>query len=352
MKGKIEKFDSHKGIISHITLTNESGASVTLSTLGAGIVSIKVPDAEGKLSDIVMGYKNPCDYIYDGPCCGKIPGRYANRIARGLFFLNDKEYHLNINCGPNHLHGGPEGIQNQNWLYAVDGEAGDVTFFLKSKDGDEYYPGNIEIRANYLWTENNELHLTLQAVTDADTILNLTNHTYFCLSGHNAGNALEHELQLFCSKYLDTDDSLAPTGKLLPVKGTPMDFTRSHPIKDRIKDDFKPLHIGKGYDHCWVADGFSEKAPKLNIIAILKDRNSGRQLQIDSTQPGVQVYTGNWLTGSPMGKDDYEYKDYDCVAIECQGLPDAPNHKNFPSQILRPGKEYYQQIIFRFTTLL
>ena len=350
MKGKIEHFESPKGLISYITLTNKSGASVTLSTLGAGVISIRVPDANGKLEDVVMGYENPCDYIYDGPCCGKIPGRYANRIARGIFSLDGKEYHLAVNCGPNHLHGGPEGIQNQNWLYAVDGEEGDVTFMLKSKNGDENYPGNVEIRANYLWTENNELHLTLEAETDAPTIINLTNHTYFCLSGHKAANALNHELQLFCSKFLETDESLAPTGKLLPVKDTPMDFTYSHMICDKIKEDFKPLHIGKGYDHCWVVDGYKASFPKLRPIAVLTDRESGRKLQIDSTQPGVQVYTGNWLTGSPKGKEGHEYKDYDCVAIECQGLPDAPNHPNFPSQVLRPGKKYIHRIIYRFTT--
>ncbi len=348
MKAKIEKFESAKGIISYITLTNKSGAYVTLSTLGAGIISICVPDKNGNLADIVMGYENPCDYIYDGPCSGKIPGRYANRIARGLFSLDGKEYKLAVNCGPNHLHGGPEGLQNHNWLFAVDGEAGDVTFTLKSNDGDENYPGNIEVRANYRWTENNELHLTMEATTDAATILNLTNHTYFCLSGHNAANALQHELQLFCSKYLETDESLTPTGRMLPVKGTPMDFTVSHKIEDRIKDNFEPLRFGKGYDHCWVADGYEEK--KLRPIAILKDNMSRRKIQIDSTQPGVQVYTGNWLTGSPKGKGGAEYHDYDCVAIECQGLPDAPNHPNFPSQVLRPGKRYFHQIIFRFTS--
>lgn len=350
MKAKIEKIDSPKGIISLITLTNSKGASVTLSSLGAGIVKIAVPDRNGELADIVMGYENPCDYIYDGPCCGKIPGRYANRIARGVFTLGGKEYKLNVNCGPNHLHGGPEGVQNQNWNFAVDGETGDVTFTLKSNDGDENYPGNIEIRANYLWTEANELHLTLEAVTDALTILNLTNHTYFCLSGHNAANALNHELQLFCSKYLETDESLAPTGKLMSVKGTPMDFTTSHAVKQAINEDFKPLKIGKGYDHCWVVDGYSDSEKRVRPIAILKDAASGRKLQIDSTQPGVQVYTGNWLTGSPKGKDGYDYKDYDCIAIECQGLPDAPNHPNFPSQTIRPDKKYSHKIIFKFTT--
>lgn len=347
MKALIEKFDSPKGVISHITLTNSSGSSVKLSTLGAGIISIVVPDGDDVMKDVVMGYENPCDYIYDGPCCGKIPGRYANRIARGIFSLDGKLHSLAVNCGPNHLHGGPEGFQNQNWNFAVDGERGDVTFSLSSPDCDENYPGCVKVSVNYIWTEDNTLHLTFEAVTDAPTVINLTNHTYFCLSGHDAANALRHRLQLFCSKYLDTDNSLAPTGRLLPVKGTPMDFTSSHRIGDFIKDDFEPLRIGKGYDHCWVIDGAGDG--KLRPVAILYDEDSHRCLSIDSTQPGVQVYTGNWLTGSPRGKAGAEYNDYDCVAIECQGLPDAPNHPNFPSQVLRPGKKYHHEIIFKFS---
>lgn len=337
---------SPKGDITLYTLTNASGASVTLSTLGAGIVSVMVPDKDGKLDDVVLGYANPADYIADGPCAGKTPGRYANRIAKGKFTVDGKEYQLAINNGPNALHGGPEGFMNQNWESEAEGNQ--VKFTYTAKDGEEGYPGELKATVTYTWNDKNELTIDLKAVCDKKTVVNLTNHAYFNLDGENAGSILDHELQLLASHYLPTDDTQIPTGEIAPVKGTPMDFTEPKAIGKDINADFEALKIGKGYDHCWVLDDWHKHT--LISAARLKSNKSGRVVEVFTTQPGAQVYTGNWLAGSPKNKSGRSYEDYEGVAIECQGMPDAPNHKNFPCQLLGPGEEYNQTIIYRFTT--
>jgi aldose 1-epimerase len=335
---------SPKGEVTLYTITNASGASVTLSTVGAGIVSIVVPDAKGNLADVVLGYDNAADYFYDGPCAGKVPGRYANRIARGHFSLDGVDYTLAINNGPNALHGGPEGYQNQIW----EAEAHDnqVVFSHVSPDGDEGYPGNLKVQAIYTWSESNELSLQLKAVTDRKTIINLTNHAYFNLSGHNSGSALDHTLWLACSKYLPTDDTLIPEGVIAPVAGTPMDFTTPHAIGRDIKADFPALVYGKGYDNCWVVDDYTPG--KVQLVARLEDDKSGRVLEVLTNQPAAQVYTANWMEGCPVAKQGHVYHDYDGVAIECQDMPDAPNHDNFPSTVLNPGETFNRTIIFSF----
>ena len=263
MKAFIETIDSPKGEITIYRLVNQSGASVTLSTVGAGIVGIEVPDSEGNLADVVLGYKDVKDYFYDGPCAGKVPGRYANRIARGHLVVDGKTYQLNINNGPNALHGGPEGFQNQIWDCEMIG-SDTVVFSLFSPDGDEHYPGNLTARVAYTWTEDNILKIELSADTDAPTVVNLTNHTYFNLGGEDSGSMLDHELQLRCARYLPTDDTLIPTGEMAPVTGTPMDFTQLKPIGQDIKQDFPALNYGKGYDtHCGL--GASPPAGGLQV---------------------------------------------------------------------------------------
>ncbi len=343
---KIEKTlaQSPKGEIALYTITNASGANVTLSSLGAGIVSVVVPDKDGKLADVVLGYKDPASYIYDGPCAGKVPGRFANRIARGHFTLDGKEYTLPINNGPNALHGGPEGFQNQIWDSHADGDT--VTFTYHAKDGEEGYPGNMTVNAVYTWSDTNELTLKLTATTDKKTVVNLTNHVYFNLDGENSGTVLGHEMRLAATRYLPTDDTQIPTGELAPVAGTPMDFTEFKAIGKDINADFEPLKIGKGYDHCWVIDGY--KKGNLKSVAELRAPRSGRALEVLTTQPGMQVYTGNWLAGCPESISGAEYKDYDGVAIECQGFPDAPNKPSFPTSELNPGERYDETIVFRF----
>ncbi|MBQ3206746.1 MAG: galactose mutarotase [Bacteroidales bacterium] len=326
------------------TLKNSGGAYVQLSSIGAGLVSAVVPDKEGKLADVVLGYPDPMSYFGDGPCAGKIPGRYANRIALGKFTLDGKEYELPVNNGPNHLHGGPDGFQNKVWE-SRENEGG-VEFLYYSEDGEMGYPGALKAVARYEWTEENELRLTLTAESDAPTVVNLTNHTYFNLNGEGNGNILGHTLRLNASEYLPTSDSLIPLGESAPVAGTPMDFVTEKMIGAEIKADFPALNYGKGYDNCWVIDG--AEPGQIQEAAELYAPECGRVLNIYTTQPGVQVYTGNWLSGCPAGKNGHVYEDYEGVAIECQNFPDAPNKEEYPSAVLRPGEVYEQAIIFAF----
>lgn len=327
------------------TITNKSGSYVKLSSIGAGIVSIAVPDREGVLADVVIGYPDPMSYFADGPCAGKIPGRYANRIAKGRFTLDGVEYELPVNNGPNHLHGGPEGFQNKVWESRIDGNA--VEFLYDAEDGEMGYPGALKATARYEWTEENELRLTLVAESDSPTIINLTNHAYFNLNGEGNGDILKHTLRLNASEYLPTDDSLIPLGESRPVAGTPMDFITAKALGRDINEDFPALKYGKGYDNCWVIDGYVPG--QIQEAAVLHSQESGRTLTVHTTQPGVQVYTGNWLAGCPQGKCGRSYNDYEGVAIECQNFPDAPNKPEYPSPVLRPGDVYEQAIIFAFS---
>ena len=326
------------------TLTNKSGASVTLSSLGAAIQKIIVPDKDGKLADVVIGYDNLENYFADGPCAGKCPGRYANRIAEGSLEIDGKIYSLPINNGPNHLHGGPEGFQNKIWESRKDGDA--VEFMYFSEDGEMGYPGNLKVVARYEWSEQNELRLTFTAQCDAPTVVNLTNHSYFNLDGHDSGSVLDHTLKLNASLYLPTDETLIPLGEPDPVAGTPMDFLKPKKLGQDIKEDFPALKYGKGYDACWIIDGYQKG--QLAEAAELKAAKSGRTLKVYTTQPGIQVYTGNWLKGCPAGKNGHVYSDYDGVAIECQKCPDSPNRPDFPSTVLRPGEVYEEAIIWVF----
>ena len=326
------------------TLKNEKGAYVQLSNIGAGIVSVVIPDKNGELADVVLGYDDPMSYLGDGPCAGKIPGRYANRVALGKFTLDGVEYTLPVNNGPNHLHGGPEGFQNKIWESRE--HEGGVEFLYFSEDGEQGYPGALKTVARYEWTEDCELRLTLTAETDAPTVLNLTNHAYFNLNGDGNGSIFGHVLRMNCSEWLPTDETQIPLGESEPVAGTPMDFVNGKPIGQDINADFPALKIGKGYDHCWVIDG--AEPGQLQFCCELYAPESGRVMEMYTTQPGVQVYTGNWLTGSPKGKNGHEYQDYEAVAIECQNYPDAPNKPDFPSSVLRPGEVYQEAIIFAF----
>ncbi len=325
------------------TLTNGSGASVELASIGAAIVSIRVPDRDGNLADVVLGYPDALSYVGDGPCAGKCPGRYANRIAKGRFSLDGQEFTLPVNNGPNHLHGGPDGFQNQVWDSRIDGEA--VEFMYFSEDGEAGYPGNLKVVARYEWGDDNALKLTFTAQADAPTVLNLTNHAYFNLNG--GGSVLEHTLRLNASEYLPTDESLVPLGESVQVAGTPMDFVTPKPLGRDIKADFPALRYGKGYDNCYVCDGW--EPDQLQTVAELRSDKSGRVLEVLTTQPGVQIYTGNWLAGCPEGKDGVIYNDYDGVAIECQHFPDTPNKPEYPSAVLRPGETYTEAIIFAFS---
>lgn len=333
------------GEITLYTLTNSAGASVTLSSLGAGINSVVVPDASGKMDNVVLGYRDPASYIADGPCAGKVPGRFANRIAKGHFTIGDKEYTLPINNGPNSLHGGPDGFMNRIWNSRLDGDT--VVFELTSPDGDAGYPGELQAEARYIWSDDCTLTLRLLAHTDAPTVVNLTNHTYWNLEGENSGSVLDHTLWLAASHYLPTDDTLIPTGEIAPVEGTPMDFTKFRRLGDDIHADFPAITYGKGYDNCWMVDDY--RPGVLRHIATLNAPHSGRVLEVSTTQPAAQLYAGCWLAGSPENPEGRSYNDYDGVAIECQNAPDAPNKPQFPSALLLPGQTYDQTITFHIS---
>ncbi len=325
------------------TIINGSGASVTLCSIGAGIVSVNVPDKDGKMGDVVLSYGKAGSYFGDGPCMGKCPGRYANRIAAGKFSLDGKQYELPVNNGPNHLHGGPEGFQNKIWESRK--HKGGVEFKYSAADGEMGYPGNLTVVARYEWSEDNELRLTFSAKSDAKTVVNLTNHCYFNLNGK--GSVLRHYLKLNATQYLPTDETLIPLGEAEPVVGTPMNFITAKTLGRDIRKDFPALKYGKGYDACWVIDDYMPG--QIQEAAELYSTQSGRELKVYTTQPGVQVYTGNWLEGCPNGKRGRKYHDYCGVALECQHFPDSPNHPDYPSTVLKPGKVMHEAIIFAFS---
>ena len=329
------------------TLQNESGAFVRLSSVGAGIVGIAVPDKDGKLADVVLGYPEAASYFADGPCAGKCPGRYANRIAKGKFTLDGAEYSLPINNGPNHLHGGPAGFQNQVWDSRIANDG--VEFMYFSEDGEAGYPGNLKVVARYEWGEDNALKLYFTARSDKATVVNLTNHAYFNLNGEGNGDILAHELKLNASVYLPTDETLIPVGEPDPVAGTPMDFQEFKAIGAEIKEDFPALKYGKGYDNCWMINGY--EPGQLQSAAKLYSPQSGRMLEVLTTQPAVQIYTGNWLAGCPAGKCGRSYFDYEGVAIECQHCPDSPNKPDYPSTVLRPENQFEEAIIWQFSVV-
>ncbi|MCR5709256.1 MAG: galactose mutarotase [Bacteroidales bacterium] len=328
------------------SIVNADGSEVILSNLGAGIVSIVVPDREGRMADVVLGYANPADYEADGPCMGKVPGRFANRIAAGHFALGGKEYNLSINNGPNHLHGGPGAETYANRIWNAEQLPDGVRFTLDSTDGDAGYPGALHAEALYTWSDDHRLTLKLTATAGAETVVNLTNHAYFNLKGEEAGDVTGHVLKLNASRYLPTDSTLIPVGEPAPVAGTPMDFTVAKPIGRDLKADFPALNYGKGYDNCFVVDGWKKGVVK--PVAELSEESTGRRLTVLTDAPGIQVYTGNWLAGCPVSKSGKKYEDYDGVALECQAFPDSPNRPDFPFETLVPGATYVNTIVFQF----
>lgn len=328
-------------------LRNRQGAEVRLSNYGAGIISVCMPDREGNMADVVLGYKYPQGYFFDGAASGKSVGRCANRIAFGRMQIEGEEYALEVNNGVNHLHGGTTGFANRIWESRV--ETNRVVMSLISEDGDQGYPGELCVEAVFDFDDENALEITYLAKTDKTTVVNLTNHVYFNLAGEGSGSVLDHQLRLNSSKVLEMNDKQIPTGRLLDVKGTPQDFTRFEVFRNGIDSEFNHIRDFKGYDHPFVIDGWKEHI--LGEVGELRDPKSGRSVRILSSQPSVMIYTGNWLAGGcPETKSGGRYADYDGVAIECQNYPDAINHPEFPSPLLKPGETYCQKIVFRFGT--
>jgi len=327
------------------TLKNSQGAEAKISNYGGIVVSIKVPDRKGKFGDVVLGYDDLEGYLKRHPYFGAMVGRYANRIAKGRFKLNGQEYSLPINNGPNSLHGGNNGFDKKVWeprILATPDGAGLQLRYL-SKDGEEGFPGNLSVMAVYTLMEDNGLRLDLTATTDKETVVNLTQHSYFNLAGK--GNILKHVVMIPADKFTPTDRGLIPTGELRSVEGTPFDFRRPTPIDARIDEDDEQLKFAGGYDQNCV---INKPPDQLGLCARVKEPTTGRVLEVLSTQPGLQFYTGNFLDGSLTGKGWWAYQRRDGFCMEPEHFPDSPNQPSFPSTVLKPGEVYKQTIIYRF----
>jgi aldose 1-epimerase len=331
------------------TLTNVSGMEVRITTYGAAVVSLVVPDRNGKPADVVLGYDSLEDYIAGGYYFGCIAGRCANRIAGGKFALHGTQYRLATNEGGNHLHGGLRGFDKMVWqAQEFEGNASTgLRFSYLSPDGEEGYPGNLACTVSYTLGAANELKIDYGAVTDAPTIVNLTSHAYFNLAGAGSGDVLSHELMINADRFTPVDGRLIPTGELKSVKGTPFDFTRLIAIGARIDEDDEQLILGKGYDHNWV---LNKDGDGPCLAARTFERDSGRMLEVSTTQPGLQFYSGNFLQNRIAGKAGQIYHRRSGFCLETQHFPDSPNRPNFPSTVLEPGSKYEHTTIFKFTT--
>jgi aldose 1-epimerase len=331
------------------TLTNSKGLEVRAMTYGGIIVSLRVPDKNGKLGDIVLGHETLDGYLVNPPYFGVIVGRYANRIANATFTLDGAKYTLAKNDGPNSLHGGVNGFNKQIWEANEfkNAKGVGVAFTYLSKDGEEGYPGNLKVKVSYTLTDENQLILDYEATTDKATPLNLSQHSYFNLAGEGNGDILGHHLMLNADRFTPVDKTLIPTGELRSVKGTPMDFTKPTAIGARINEDYEQLVVGHGYDHNWV---INRKDDSLTLAARVHEPTTGRILEVFTTQPGVQFYSGNFLDGTITGKQGHVYKRRYGLCLETQHYPDSPNHPDFPSAILRPGQTFHSETVFKFST--
>lgn len=328
------------------TLRNPKGVEARICNYGGIVVSLTVPDRQGRFGDVVLGYDNVEAYVKNNPFFGCLVGRYANRIAGGQFTLEGRTYTLARNNGPNHLHGGIKGFDKQVWEARIVGSFQGPALELRyvSRDGEEGYPGTLNVTAVYTLTEDNGLRLDYTATTDKTTVLNLSQHSYFNLAGK--GDVLDHEMMIAADRFAVVDATLIPTGELRPVAGTPLDFREPRKIGERINDPYEQIQLGNGYDHCYV---FNKPPGKLALAARVHEPTSGRVLEVLTTEPGVQFYTGNFLNGSIAGKGGWVYQRRNGFCLEPQHLPDSPNQPAFPSTVLKPGEEFRSTIIFRFT---
>lgn len=329
------------------TLTNSHGMEVRLMNYGGIIVSVKTPDKAGHSADVVLGFDTLAPYLSKNPYFGAIVGRYANRIGGARFTLEGKVYKLAANDGPNALHGGMKGFDKVLWL-AESFEKGDsagVILKYTSADGEEGYPGTVHVTVTYTLNDRDEFHIDYQATADKATPINLTNHTYFNLDGEGSGNILGTEMMINAEHFTPVDSTLIPTGKIAGVAGTPLDFTKPTAIGARIEDNYEQLALGHGYDHNFV---INRNGPGLALAARAYDPRSGRVLEVDTTEPGVQFYTGNFLSGV-TGKHGHVYNRRDAFCLETQHYPDSPNKPEFPLAILRPGQTFHSTTVWKFS---
>lgn len=330
------------------TLTNASGMTVSASNYGGIITSIKVPDLNGKLGDVTLGYDSLDGYLKDSPYFGAIVGRYANRIGNARFVLDGNTYKLAKNDGPNTLHGGLKGFDKAVWQaepFEREGEAG-VVFTRTSPDGEEAFPGTLAVKVTYTLTDKNELAFDFNATTDKPTVLNLTQHAYFNLGGDGSGDVLDHELTINADRYTPVDKTLIPLGELASVAGTPFDFRTSTLIGARIDADDPQIKLGLGYDHNYV---LNRSGNELVLAARVVEPKTGRVMEVHTTEPGMQLYTANHLDGAIIGKSGHAYGKRNAFCLETQHFPDSPNKPSFPTTTLRPGETYQSRTVYAFS---
>ena len=328
-------------------LSNAAGAELCITNYGAKIVSLMVPNRDGKLTDVVTGHKSIADYLTsEEPYFGAICGRYGNRIAKGRFEIDGTVYdQLAINNGPNSLHGGLKGFNAKVWD-ATQKDTQTIELQLISPDGEEGFPGELHTTVTYQLTDDNEVIISYRAVTTKPTVLNLTNHSYFNLSGAGDPYVGDHLLQINADYYLPTDETAIPYGPKEKVEGTPMDFRTPHTVGERINDDFEQLRFGKGYDHTYI---LNKEGKELLFCARCSSPKTGIVMETFTTEPGVQLYTGNWMTGNFEGKPGQRYPERAALCLETQHFPDSPNKPEYPSTLLRPGETFLSTTIYQFS---
>ena len=333
-----------------VTLTNGAGMVAKIMTLGATLQSLVVPDKAGHKDDVVLGYDTAAEYLAHPDFFGASIGRYANRIAKGKFSLDGKAYSLAANDGPNSLHGGARGFDKRMWKIesVSSGAEAKVVLSYVSADGEEGFPGELKVTATYSLNEQNELRLEYRATTSKPTVLNLTNHSYFNLSGNDARDVMGNLVTLHAERFTPVDATLIPTGERRAVAGTVFDFRTPHRVGDRIRDARdQQIRYGRGYDHNFIVDG---AAGSLRPAAVVEEPVSGRVLEMSVSAPGIQFYTGNFLDGTFFGKGQRAYRQGDSICLEPGVFPDAPNHADFPTARLNPGQSYVNTIVYKFKT--